>query len=75
MSKIQKSRKVRRPNIPLPVEADASVGTASVTLEPRVASSSAINADYTHIKKDLARILTLAGVLIASLVALSFFIK
>jgi hypothetical protein len=33
------------------------------------------NPDYTHVKKDLARIGTLAGFFIVVLIALSFFLK
>ena len=33
------------------------------------------NPDYTHIKKDLTRIGTLAGFFVAVLVVLSFFVK
>lgn len=44
-----------------------SVGSSS--------SRSEFNPDYTHVKKDLARIGTLAGFFIVVLVALSFFLK
>jgi len=43
-----------------------------------VTSSSArteFNPDYTHVKKDLTRIGTLAGFFIVVLVALSFFLR
>ena len=33
------------------------------------------NPDYTHVKKDLARIGTLAGVFVVVLIVLSFFLK
>ena len=33
------------------------------------------NPDYSHVKKDLTRIATLAGFFIVALVVLSFFIK
>jgi hypothetical protein len=38
-------------------------------------SRTEFNPDYTHVKKDLARIGTLAGFFILVLVALSFFLK
>lgn len=38
-------------------------------------SRSEFNPDYTYVKKDLARIGTLAGFFIVVLVALSFFLK
>ncbi|MDD2921931.1 MAG: hypothetical protein PHQ36_06560 [Anaerolineales bacterium] len=46
--------------------------------KPAVAASAApveFNPDYTHTKKDLARIGTLAGFFVVALVALSFFLK
>jgi len=38
-------------------------------------SRSEFNPDYTHVKKDLTRIGTLAGFFIVVLIALSFFLK
>ncbi|WKZ44487.1 MAG: hypothetical protein QY302_01700 [Anaerolineales bacterium] len=38
-------------------------------------SRTEFNPDYTHVKKDLARIGTLAGFFIVALVVLSFFLK
>ena len=49
-----------------------------VTTTVSMASSSSrteFNPDYTYVKKDLARIGTLAGFFIIVLVALSFFLK
>ena len=46
--------------------------TAAFVGAPR---ANEFNPDYTQIKRDLARIGTLAGVFFALLIALSFFIK
>jgi hypothetical protein len=46
--------------------------TAAFVGAPRATE---FNPDYTQIKRDLARIGTLAGVFFALLIALSFFIK
>ena len=46
--------------------------TVSVTSSP---SRTEFNPDYTYVKKDLARIGTLAGFFIIVLVVLSFFLK
>ncbi|HLF00542.1 MAG TPA: hypothetical protein VI547_01105 [Anaerolineales bacterium] len=84
MSKEKKSKKARKPNVPMytgPVLPTASGGGGgSVAVEgaaatPRLARSETIEADYTHVVADLKRIGLLAGGLIAVLVALSFFIK
>lgn len=77
MSKYQKSKKARRPNIPLPSGAvgggaEAAAETLSAPVRPQ---STAINFDYSHIKSDLTRIFTLAGIFIAVLVGLSFVLK
>ena len=47
--------------------ASESVGSSS--------SRNEFNPDYTHVKKDLARIATLAGFFIVVLIALSFILK
>jgi hypothetical protein len=39
------------------------------------ASRSEFNPDYTHVKRDLARIGTLAGFFVVVLIVLSFFLK
>ena len=49
-----------------------------ITTSVSMASSSSrteFNPDYTHVKKDLTRIATLAGFFITVLVVLSFIIK
>jgi hypothetical protein len=46
----------------------------SVSVTPST-SRTEFNPDYTHVKKDLTRIGTLAGFFIVVLVALSFFLK
>ena len=46
------------------------IGTSSVSSAPVEFAP-----DYTHVKKDLARIGTLAGFFVVVLVALSFFLK
>ncbi|MCI0549973.1 MAG: hypothetical protein L0287_03385 [Anaerolineae bacterium] len=46
----------------------------SVSVTPSTTRTE-FNPDYTHVKKDLTRIGTLAGFFIAVLVALSFFLK
>jgi hypothetical protein len=48
--------------------------TTTVTVTSST-SRNEFNPDYTHVKKDLARIGTLAGFFIVVLVALSFFLK
>jgi hypothetical protein len=82
MSKTKKAKKLRRPNIPMTTApiAQPSAGTTAVGggLEmsrdvPASRSEPAqVTFDYTHIKKDLARIGVLAGSFIAILVVLSF---
>ena len=81
VSKEKKSKKARKPNVPLytgPVQSTGSGGggtieAASATTRP--AGVEIIGADYSHTLSDLRRIGLLAGLLIAGLVALSFFIK
>ena len=84
MSKEKKSKKARKPNVPLytgPIQATGSGGgglaieTATTASAARPARAEAIQADYSHTVSDLRRIGLLAGILIAGLVALSFFIK
>ncbi|HEX6270738.1 MAG TPA: hypothetical protein VFZ43_10905 [Anaerolineales bacterium] len=48
--------------------------TASVSMTS-ASSRAEFNPDYTHVKKDLTRIGTLAGFFIAVLVVLSFFLR
>jgi len=82
VSKEKKSKKARKPNVPLytgPIQATGS-GGGGLTIEAatptaRPARAEAIQADYSHTVSDLRRIGLLAGILIAGLVALSFFIK
>lgn len=74
MSKKQKKRKDRRPNIPL------SVTPVAQSREPAPASRvtsyvEQFSADYTYVKRDLRRIGILAGSFIAILIILSFFIQ
>lgn len=75
MSKYKKAKKARQPNIPLytgPVAGSGAGGGAESSARPETAS---VQFDYTHIKKDLTRIFTLAGLFIAALVGLSFILK
>jgi hypothetical protein len=76
----KKNRKDRRPNVPMqtiPVQsAETKAGGGVIKMPARAQSGTeTINADYTHVYSDLRRIGLLAGLLIAGLVALSFFIK
>ena len=48
--------------------------TTTVSMAPS-ASRTEFNPDYTYVKKDMARIGTLAGFFIVVLVALSFFLR
>lgn len=48
--------------------------TTSVSMTPTPARTE-FNPDYTYVKKDLARIGTLAGFFIVVLIALSFFLR
>jgi len=47
----------------------------SVSVTPSASRAAEFNPDYTSVKKDLARIGTLAGFFIVVLVVLSFFLK
>lgn len=79
----KKSKKARRPNVPMytgPVQPTVTVttgagGGGAATVAPRAVRTETIEADYTHVVSDLKRIGLLAGSLVAILVALSFFIK
>ena len=77
MSKYQKPKKARRPNIPMPTTAvGGGTETVSATFaRPARTEPTAINFDYSHIKSDLGRIFMLAGIFIAVLVGLSFILK
>jgi hypothetical protein len=44
-------------------------------MAPSTSSRTEFNPDYSYVKRDLTRIGTLAGVFIAILVALSFFLR
>lgn len=74
MSKYKKAKKARQPNIPLYTGPVSGAAGGLETPGTRVEATSA-QFDYTHIKKDLTRIFTLAGVFIAVLVGLAFIIK
>ncbi|MCS6909977.1 MAG: hypothetical protein NZM11_05335 [Anaerolineales bacterium] len=73
MSKVRKARKLRTPNVPLavgptkPVSEDSASAVRGQVTEPIF--------DYTHTKRDLARIGMLAGIFIVTLIILSFFIR
>lgn len=80
----KKSRKARKPNVPMytgpmqPAETAGGPTTSAKSVARVVRSASGsetINADYTHVMSDLRRIGILAGLLIAALIALSFIIK
>ena len=47
----------------------------SVSVTPAVSSRTEFNPDYTYVKRDLARIGTLAGFFVAVLIILSFFLR
>jgi hypothetical protein len=82
MGKTKKAKKLRRPNIPLaaaPIAQHPSGTTAvggglemSRDIPASRSESAQVTFDYTHIRKDLARIGVLAGSFIAILVVLSF---
>jgi len=76
----KKNRKNRQPNVPMqttPAQpAETKAGGGAIKMPSRTQTGTeTINADYTHVYSDLRRIGLLAGLLIAGLVALSFFIK
>jgi hypothetical protein len=48
--------------------------TTSVSMTPSTTRTE-FNPDYTYVKRDLARIGTLAGFFVATLVILSFFLR
>lgn len=73
MSKYKKAKKARQPNIPLYTGPVTGAGGAGGGAETSARSeTTSIQFDYTHIKKDLSRIFTLAGLFIVVLVGLSF---
>jgi hypothetical protein len=78
MSKVKKAKRLRRPNIPMAAGMTTAVGgglEVSQEVLPGRSEPAQANFDYSHIKKDLARIGVLAGSFIAILVVLSFFVK
>jgi hypothetical protein len=74
MSKYKKAKKARQPNIPLYTSPVTGTGGGVETSTGRSETTS-VQFDYTHIKKDLTRIFTLAGVFIAVLVGLAFILR
>ena len=77
----KKSKKARRPNVPMytgPIQPTETAGGGEMQAaapRPNAVNRETINADYTHVMSDLRRIGLLAGSLIVILVALSFIIK
>lgn len=76
MSKVRKAKRLRQPNVPM------STGPVVEVLERTPEARTTLGADtrlpdfdYTNTRKDLTRIGLLAGVFIAILVTLSFFIR
>jgi hypothetical protein len=60
------------------VSTNTSTAPKTTTVAPVRANRSAVaefNPDYTYVKKDLAKIGTMAGIFIAILVILSFFLR
>lgn len=49
--------------------------TTTVSMTPSTPTRTEFNPDYTYVKRDLARIGTLAGFFVAVLVILSFFLR
>ena len=49
--------------------------TTTVSMAPSTPARTEFNPDYTYVKRDLARIATLAGFFVAVLVVLSFFLR
>jgi hypothetical protein len=49
--------------------------TTIVSMTPSAPTRTEFNPDYTYVKRDLARIATLAGFFVAVLVVLSFFLR
>ena len=49
--------------------------TTTVSITPTSTTRTEFNPDYTYVKRDLARIGTLAGFFVAVLVVLSFFLR
>ena len=74
MSKQKKAKKARRPNIPLATGPAVAAGGGMEAVAGR-SESAQMAFDYTHIKKDLTRIVILAASFIAILVVLSFVIR
>jgi hypothetical protein len=78
MSKIKKSKRLRRPNVPLAVGPGVARGgglEGSVEPAPGRADTAPVAFDYSHVKRDLTRIGLLAGSFIVVLVVLSFIIR
>ena len=49
--------------------------TTSVSMTPTSSRSTEFNPDYTYVKRDLARIGTLAGFFVTVLIVLSLFLR
>ncbi len=75
MSKIKKARKLRTPNVPLSA---GPIAMPEPTAAPRASRSGEAYApefDYSDVRKDLSRIGLLAGLFIAVLIGLTFFLR
>ena len=90
MSNTKKSKKLRKPNVPMagvrlappsasaaptPTAPAARVAPGLTLRTARPAAAAPSDFDYTYIKADLRRIDILAGSFIAVLIGLSFFIR
>lgn len=73
MSKKRKSKKKRRPNVP--IAADMKAKDSADARVAKLRASRDFNPDYSHVIKDLKRIGILAGSLIGLLIILSFILK
>lgn len=71
MSKTQKRRRDRRPNIPMATLSGVQTQDPAASSRPASVLEQ-FHADYTHVKRDLRRIGLLAGSFILILVVLSF---
>ena len=79
MSAKKKPKKLRRPNLVIPITSSAPSlsrgGGAEVYPAPASARAEAHNPfDYTHVKQDMRRIGLLAAVCVTAMVVLSFII-
>ena len=73
--RVKKKRQQKRQSTPSQAETGTSIPAAEVSAEPQLSSTDQFRLDYAYVVKDLRRVLILAVIMFAVLIAINLLLQ